>query len=48
MNLLLHNLVVIEIISDLEELLHASLKYNNTVYAVFFLSCHERAERDTS
>ena len=27
MSLLLHNLVVIEIISDLEELLHASLKY---------------------
>ena len=38
MSLLLHNLVVhvIEIISDLEELLHASLKYNNTVYPVFF------------
>ena len=36
MSLLLHNLVVIEIISNLEELLHASLKYNNTVYAVFF------------
>ena len=29
MSLLLHNLVVIEIISNLEELLHASLKYNH-------------------
>ena len=36
MSLLIHALVVIEIISDLEESLHASLKYNNTVYTVFF------------
>ena len=27
-----HTLVVIEMISDLEESLHASLKYNNTVF----------------
>ena len=26
---------------DLAESVHALLKYNNTVYTVFFLSCHE-------
>ena len=42
MSLLLHTLVAIEKISDLEESLHASLKYNNTGIYCTFLSCHER------